>query len=92
MLSALSHPHLAYSSHHNHHTGPGSLDKKSGRKISSMFHLCLIKDGTVFPPGVQIGGTREKALKILVSLSLCKVVQKNYANLLILYTVFVANI
>jgi hypothetical protein len=29
--------------------GPGSLDKKGGRKIPSMLHLCLIKDGTVFP-------------------------------------------
>jgi hypothetical protein len=29
--------------------GPSSLDKKGGRKIPSMFHLCLIKDGTVFP-------------------------------------------
>jgi hypothetical protein len=28
---------------------PGSLDKKGGRKIPSMFHLCLIKDGTGFP-------------------------------------------
>jgi hypothetical protein len=30
-------------------TGPGSLDKKGGRKVPYMFHLCLIKDGTVFP-------------------------------------------
>jgi hypothetical protein len=29
---------------------PRSLDKKSGRKIPFMFHLYLIKDGTVFPP------------------------------------------
>jgi hypothetical protein len=28
---------------------PGSLDKKGGEKIPSMFHLCLMKDGTVFP-------------------------------------------
>jgi hypothetical protein len=28
---------------------PGSLDKKGGRKIPSMLHLSLIKDGTVFP-------------------------------------------
>jgi hypothetical protein len=33
----------------NINSGPGSLDKKGGRKIQSMFHLCLIKDGTVFP-------------------------------------------
>jgi hypothetical protein len=30
-------------------TVPGLLDKKGGRKIPSLFHLCLIKDGTVFP-------------------------------------------
>jgi hypothetical protein len=28
---------------------PGSLDKEGGRKSPSMFHLCLIKDGTFFP-------------------------------------------
>jgi hypothetical protein len=27
----------------------GSLDKTGGRKMASMFHFCLIKDGTVFP-------------------------------------------
>jgi hypothetical protein len=27
---------------------PGSLDKKGGRKIPSRFHLCFIKDATVF--------------------------------------------
>jgi hypothetical protein len=27
----------------------GFVRKKGGRKIPSMFHLCLIKDGTVFP-------------------------------------------
>jgi hypothetical protein len=28
---------------------PDALDKKGGRKFSSMFRLCLIKDGTGFP-------------------------------------------
>jgi hypothetical protein len=35
-------------SKHHFTTVPGSLDIKGGRKIPSRFHLCLVKDGTVF--------------------------------------------
>jgi hypothetical protein len=51
---------------------PGSLDKKCGRKIPSMFHLCLIKVCTVLPlflsyePGIELCQGEEKGRDILI--------------------------
>jgi hypothetical protein len=47
---------------------PGSLDKKGGRKIPSMFHLCLIKDVTAFP----LFCLTNPALSSVPNICLCK--------------------